>query len=115
MPLLQTCLTLLRKYGSAARLVVTGVLNVVAPGSGRLIEMAGQALDAASTVADKVSRDNWEREILARLGRSEAELDRLRRLLDNLAGPLARVCDQAAAAAEFFGFFGQPLPGGCLS
>jgi hypothetical protein len=115
MPLLQTCLTLLRKYGSAARLAVTGVLNVVAPGSGRLIEMAGQALDAASTVADKVSRDNWEREILARLGRSEAELDRLGRLLDYLAGPLARVCDQAAAAAEFFGFFGQPLPGGCLS
>jgi serine/threonine protein kinase len=100
MPLLQTCLSLVRKYGPVAKVVATGVLNVVAPGSGTLVEMAGKALDAASASADKIARENWERELLARLGQSEAELTRLGQLLEFLTGPLAVVCDKATAFAD---------------
>jgi parallel beta-helix repeat protein len=100
MPLLQTCLSLVRKYGSAARVVAAGVLNVVAPGSGTLIEMAGQALDAAGEITNRLPRENWECELLARLGQSEAELKRLGQMLEFLTGPLAAVCDKAAAFAN---------------
>ena len=47
MSLREQCRDLVRKYGSAAKVVVTSVLNVVAPGSGKLIELAGQAIDCA--------------------------------------------------------------------
>jgi hypothetical protein len=80
--------------------MATGVLNVVAPGSGTLVEMAGQALDAASEAVDRTARENWERELLARLGRSEAELARLGQMFEFLTGPLAVVCDKAAAFAD---------------
>jgi formylglycine-generating enzyme required for sulfatase activity/tRNA A-37 threonylcarbamoyl transferase component Bud32 len=100
MRLVQACLSLVRKYGPAAKVVVTNVLNVVAPGSGTLIDLAGQAIDRAREVADKMAQEAWEREMLARLRRSEAELARLGQLLETLSGPLAAVCDEANRKAD---------------
>jgi predicted Ser/Thr protein kinase len=96
MTLWRTCASLVRKYGPTAKVVTTGVLNVVAPGSGSLVELAGLAIDAA----EQINRDDWERQVLARLGQSEAELARLGQLLEYLNGPLAAVCDKAAAFAD---------------
>jgi formylglycine-generating enzyme required for sulfatase activity len=96
----QGCLSLVRKYGPAAKVVVTSVLNVVAPGSGQLIDLAGQAIDTAKEVADKTAQEDSERELLTRLKRSEAELGRLGELFEKLAGPLAAVCDKASAFAD---------------
>jgi len=100
MLLLQTCLSLVRKYGPVAKVVTAGVLNVVAPGSGALVEMAGNALDAASETAEEVADDQFRRQLLDRLGQSEAELTRLGQLLEYLTGPLVKVCDKAAAFAD---------------
>jgi hypothetical protein len=100
MSLLQTCVSLVRKYGPTAKVVTTGVLNVVAPGSGALVELAGRAIDAASESAEQIARADWERQVLARLGQSEAELARLAQLLEYLTGPLAAICDKAAAFAD---------------
>jgi serine/threonine-protein kinase len=100
MRLVQACLSLVRKYGPAAKVVVTNVLNVVAPGSGTLIDLAGQAIDKAREVADRTAQEAWEREMLARLRRSEAELARLGQLFEALAGPLAVLCDKASAFAD---------------
>jgi hypothetical protein len=100
MSLLQTCVSLVRKYGPTAKVVTTGVLNVVAPGSGALVELAGRAIDAASESAEQIARADWEQQVLARLGQSEAELARLAQLLEYLTGPLAAICDKAAAFAD---------------
>jgi TPR repeat protein/predicted Ser/Thr protein kinase len=100
MSLWQTCVSLVRKYGPASKIVTTGVLNVVAPGSGALVELAGHAIDAASESAEQIARADWERQVLARLGQSEAELARLAQLLEYLTGPLAAICDKAAAFAD---------------
>ncbi len=98
---------LIGKYGQAARVVVSGVLNVVAPGSGTLLDLAGKALDQAGAILDsganlceKSQRERWEAELAARLGQSEAELTRLGQLLECLVGPLAILCDKAAAFAN---------------
>ncbi len=64
MLLVSQALKLFRKYGRAARTVATGVLNVVAPGSGSLIELAGNVIDAVGEAADKEKHDDWEREVL---------------------------------------------------
>ncbi len=100
MLLVSQALKLFRKYGRAAKTVATGVLDVVAPGSGSLIELVGNVIDAVGEAADKEKHDNWEREVLERLQGNEAELARLGQLLDCLAGPLAAVCDKAAAFAD---------------
>src|SRR4051812_10102074 len=47
MSLSDNCLALVRKYGKAAKVVTCAVLNVVAPGSGTLINLAEKALDVA--------------------------------------------------------------------
>ncbi len=100
MLLMQRALKLFRKYGRAARTVATGVLNVVAPGSGSLVEMAGNVIDAVGEAADNEKHDDWERDVLERLQGNEAELARLGQLLECLAGPLAAICDKAAAFAD---------------
>jgi formylglycine-generating enzyme required for sulfatase activity/serine/threonine protein kinase len=96
----QGCLSLVRKYGGAARVVVTSVLNVVAPGSGNLIELAGQAIDAAGDVVERTAEEHRESELIARLQRNEEELGRLGMLFEQLTGPLAAICDKAAAFAD---------------
>ena len=62
--------------------------------------MAGQAIDAASNLADEAARDHFERHLFERLNQSEAELARLGQLLEYLTGPLAAVCDKAAAFVD---------------
>ena len=76
MLLVSQALKLFRKYGRAAKTVATGVLDVVAPGSGSLIELVGNVIDAVGEAADKEKHDNWEREVLERLQGNEAELAR---------------------------------------
>jgi serine/threonine protein kinase len=100
MSLLQTCLGLVRKYGAATKVVATGVLNIVAPGSGTLVDLAGQAIEAASHAAEELVEEQFRRELLARVKQNEAELARLGQLLEFLVGPLAKVCDKAASFAD---------------
>lgn len=100
MTIMQQACGLVRKYGRAAKVVATGVLSVVAPGSGSLLDLAGKAIDAAVDTADKIAREDWERDLLARVQGSEAELARLGGMLEYLAGPLAAVCDKAFAFAD---------------
>jgi serine/threonine protein kinase len=100
MSLLQNCLGLVRKYGVATKVVATGVLNVVAPGSGTLVELAGQAIEAASHASEGLVEEQFRRELLARVSQNDAELARLGQLLEFLAGPLAKVCDKAASFAD---------------
>jgi len=100
MSLREQCRDLVRKYGSAAKVVVTSVLNVVAPGSGKLIELAGRAIDCAKDAADKSAKENWERSLLASVQNHEAELERLGRLFEKLTGPLASLCDKANAFSD---------------
>ena len=87
MLLVSQALKLFRKYGRAARTVATGVLNVVAPGSGSLIELAGNVIDAVGEAADKEKHDDWEREVLEHLQGNEAELARLGQMLESCRGP----------------------------
>ena len=100
MSLLTSSMRLLAKYGKAAKVVVSGVLNVVAPGSGAILELAGEALEAAQSISEASQRDRWEEELRVRLGTSAAELARLGQLLDCLVGPLAVLCDKAAVFAD---------------
>ncbi len=100
MSLLQTCLKLVRKYGVATKVVASGVLNVVAPRSNTLVDLAGQAIEAASHASEGLVEEQFRRELLARVNQNEAELARLEQLLEFLVGPLAKVCDQAAKFAN---------------
>ncbi|MBA4191181.1 MAG: hypothetical protein C0467_24640 [Planctomycetaceae bacterium] len=100
MSLREQCRGLVVKYGSAAKVVVTSVLNVVAPGCGKLVELAGQAIDSAKGVAEKSAKDEWERDLLESVQNNEAELERLGRLFERLSGPLANLCDKANAFAD---------------
>ncbi len=97
---LANSMKLIGKYGKAAKVVVSGVLNVVAPGSGSLLSLAGEVLDAAQDVSENTQRERWEAEMLARMGQSETELQRLGQLLECLLAPLAVLCDKAAAFAD---------------
>ncbi len=107
MSLLTRSMELIRKYGKAAKVVVLGVLNVVAPGSGTLLDTASKVLNEVEKVADdaqqnleKTQRERWEKEVLARLGQSQAELEHLETLFEFLLGPLEVLCDKAAACAD---------------
>jgi hypothetical protein len=99
-PLYQTCLSLVGKYGPVAKVVATSVLNVVAPGSDKLIELVGQAIEAVSESADRSLREDCEQELRDRLKQNEVELARLGQLMEALTGPLAEVCERAAASAH---------------
>jgi hypothetical protein len=56
MSLLDRGLMFLKKYGTAAKAVAGAVLNVVAPGSRALINLAEQVFDTAGNVA----QEHWE-------------------------------------------------------
>lgn len=100
MSLLETCLDLVRKYGLSAQVVATGVLSVAALGSGTLVDLAGQAIEATSHAAEELVEQRFRRELLARVSQNEAEPARLGQLLEVLAGPLAKLCDKAAVFAD---------------
>jgi formylglycine-generating enzyme required for sulfatase activity len=87
------CLAFVKKYGKAARVVAGCVLNVVAPGSGALVEMVGLACDKANDIA----QDNWEESLLEATQANTAELQRLGQLFEMLNTGLATLCDRAAA------------------
>ncbi len=85
------CLSFVKKYGKAAKTVASGVLNVVAPGSGALIGLVEQACDKAGDTA----QDDWELSLLQATQNNTAELERLGQLFEMLNGGLAKLCDQA--------------------
>lgn len=62
--------------------------------------MASKAVDVAHELAEDMARDQWQQEVLGRLQTSQAELDRLTQLMEFLNGPLASICDKAAAFAD---------------
>jgi len=90
------CLSFIKKYGKAAKVVAAGVLNVVAPGSGALVELVEQACDKA----DEMAQDHWEASLLKATQTNTAELQRLGQLFELLSGDLASLCDKAAAFAD---------------
>lgn len=92
----EQCLTFVKKYGKAAKVVATGVLNVVAPGSGTLVSWVEMACDKACGVA----QDHWEQSLLEATQANAAELQRLGQVFELLSGDLASLCDKAAAFAD---------------
>jgi hypothetical protein len=70
------------------------------PAAARLSRLAGKAIEAAGETAGEMAEDQFQRQLLDRLGQSEAELTRLGQLLEYLTGPLVKVCDKAAAFAD---------------
>jgi formylglycine-generating enzyme required for sulfatase activity/tRNA A-37 threonylcarbamoyl transferase component Bud32 len=76
--------------------VAGGVLNVVAPGSGALVELVEFACDKAIDSA----QDQWEASLLEATQNNTAELQRLGQLFELLSGDLASLCDKAAAFAD---------------
>ena len=65
-------LSFVRKYGKAAKVITTSVLNVAAPGSGALIELVEKAFDTAEQTAEK----DREEKLLEATQRNTAELER---------------------------------------
>ncbi|MCX7700158.1 MAG: serine/threonine protein kinase, partial [Gemmataceae bacterium] len=100
MSVLHRCFSLLRRYGPATRVVVTNVLNVLAPGSARLIDLVGGVIEAAGECAEEISHEQWERDIAAKLGQTHSDVEQIGELLKCFEGPLTRVCDQVAAHAD---------------
>src|SRR5947209_4489761 len=90
-----SCLSFVKKYGKAAKIVAGGVLNVVAPGSGSLLSLVDLACDRAGEIA----QDHWEASLLEATQNNTAELQRLGQLFELLSGDLAVLCDKAAACA----------------
>jgi formylglycine-generating enzyme required for sulfatase activity len=90
------CLSFVKKYGKAAKVVAGAVLNVVAPGSGALVNLVDLACDKASEVA----QDHWEQALLEATQNNTAELQRLGQLFELLSGELATLCDRALKGAD---------------
>jgi len=90
------CLSFIKKYGKAAKVVAGGVLNVVAPGSGALVALVEKACDTAGEIA----QEHWEASLLEATQNNTAELQRLGQLFELLSGDLANLCDKAAAFAD---------------
>lgn len=95
MSLKEQCLSFVRKYGAAAKLVATSVTAVVAP---PLVGFVEKAFDKA----DKIAHDNWEQMLLELAQRNRGDLQRLGQVVELLGGDLAKLCDKA------FAFHGQP-------
>jgi hypothetical protein len=57
-------------------------------------------MDTLSKTADVAARNNIERQLLEQLGHNQAELRRIGQMLELLNGPLATLCDKAAAFAD---------------
>jgi hypothetical protein len=87
------CLSFVKKYGKAAKVVAGAVLNVVALGSGALVNLV---CDKASDIA----QDHWEQSLLQATQNNTEELQRLGQLFELLNGDLAKLCDKAAAFAD---------------
>src|SRR4051794_152055 len=96
MPWTDSCLSFVRKHGKAAKVVAGAVLNVVAPGSGSLVALVDLACDHAQELA----QEQWEAELTEATRHNAAELERLGRLFDLLAGALAGLCDKARVFAD---------------
>src|SRR5215470_16533995 len=90
------CLGFVKKYGKAAEAVAGGVLNVVAPGSGTLLNLVDLACDKVNETA----QDHWEQALLQATQHNTAELQRLGQLFELLGGELASLCDKAAVFAN---------------
>src|SRR5262249_26437704 len=90
------CLSFIKKYGKAAKVVAGGVLNVVAPVSGSLVSLVELACDKAVETA----QDHWEASLLEATQNNTAELQRLGQLFEMLSGDLASLCDKAAVFAD---------------
>ena len=100
MSLKDVCLKLVGKYGPHARIVSAGVLNVVAPGSGALIDITSTVIEAAQDIADNKAHAQWEQQLIEKVDQSQAEIEKVGQLLEFLSGPLAAVCDKASAFAD---------------
>lgn len=90
------CLSFIKKYGKTAKNVASGVLNVVAPGSGTLVALVELACEKAVDTA----QDHWEASLLKATQNNTAELQRLGQLFEMLGGDLASLCDKAALFAD---------------
>src|SRR5205807_1329866 len=90
------CLSFVKKYGKAAKVVAGGVLNVVAPGSGSLMSLVDLACDQANEAA----QGHWEQALLQATQNNTEELHRLGQLFELLNGDLAKLCDKALAFAD---------------
>ena len=87
------CVELIKKYGPAAKVVAGAVLNVVAPGSGALVNLVDKAFDTAEDSA----HGHWEAELMRATKQNAEELARLGSLFELLTGDLAKLCDKAYA------------------